>query len=478
MYYNSLITGVVDVFIPSSNHCPDYKVLKDSRSFFIKNCRGVKNQGNLMAVNFFLERYSGGLGQKTQKIYASHILQFIEFWETRSAGVDATVPYEFDLFKFDENDLKDYRDYLREAPTPRTGKPRVAATWQIMIYLVCEMYQCWSEMGWYNKSLGLSINPRQELRKNTSKSNDQLSYTRKRTGPNKVYPMGSIYSKPTRQDIEYSLNSAQVVRCFTAGELQKVQIYLQNRIELSNKSYRDTAKRDDMIFKLVALTGLRAEEIQQGVKVRKINGCASNEPEVGFDMVGKGDKIRQVKFPQQLLGWLQSYINKERRSAVAKGIKSGTIKKEPDGLFVSHEAATLGSEISINALQKRVTRACLRAGLVKMEPHPYTKNHDGSPLLVKKATRSIHDLRHTFAVIKYFEKLKQFSLSDGGHFESSTVRAMMEVQKLLGHSQLETTQNTYAPYVHNYRSLEEFFEATDQQRIHDLAMNKGLDDAK
>ena len=74
----------------------------------------------------------------------------------------------------------------------------------------------------------------------------------------------------------------------------------------------------------------------------------------------------------------------------------------------------------------------------------------------------IYDIHSQFK--NTFEKLEQFSRSNRNDHASATVQAMREVQRLLGHSQLETTQNTYAPYVHNHRSLEEFSEDIDQQR--------------
>ena len=460
-----LVNSVIDINSPYQKYYKNYQIIKTASHYIIGNMRGYKCGGSITAVNFFLKDHTSHLSESTQKLYTRHILKFIEFLEMVAISKGAEVPFQFDLFDFDEEGLKLYRDYLRKADSEKTGRKLNTKSWTMMIYLVCEMYQYWSDVGWYHKNLGQSIDgSRSQAPQGQFNNNDQLNYTRKRRDT-KAKPMGSIYARPTNQDKADSNEKSEEVRCFTLSEINAVHTYLENKNDLRNNYGSSAVVRDLLIFDLVLLTGLRVSEIQTILPVGKINAIKDGRTEpVAFDIFGKGGKQRTIYLPVCLLNPIKHYIERDRCEAVKAGLKAKKISAEPGELFVNHHPQHLGQACKEATLADRVRLACIGAGLCTTKAHWKNKNPDGSPFLVTKPNHSIHDLRHTFAVQKYFEKLEQFSRSNRNDHASATVQAMREVQRLLGHSQLETTQNTYAPYVHNHRSLEEFSEDIDQQR--------------
>ena len=160
--------------------------------------------------------------------------------------------------------------------------------------------------------------------------------------------------------------------------------------------------RDYTIINLLYATGLRVSELIN-LKLNQINF-----EEFKIRCFGKGSKERIVYFSENTCELLKKYINNERNSL--------KIDPKNDILFLSKTGNKLNREDIYSMITKRAKYANI--------------NKDVSP----------HTLRHTFAT----------------HLVNNNAD-LRSVQKLLGHSDISTTQmythNTYEDIKNNYLKL-------------------------
>lgn len=195
--------------------------------------------------------------------------------------------------------------------------------------------------------------------------------------------------------------------------------------------------RNRLICDLGWAVGLRINEINSLSTLQFLSLCPDpSAPFVGLALTihrGKGGKTRQVRIPAWLVMDVQAYIEGER--AVSVRDSKTKSKYPPTRLLLAHaDSKAPGEPITNGALQKMFREACMSLGLAeiieKINPELDTK------FTCKIPRHSIHDLRHTYAVLTY-------------HAERANGNAepWKAIQAQLGHSHLQTTIDTYLAHV-------------------------------
>lgn len=204
--------------------------------------------------------------------------------------------------------------------------------------------------------------------------------------------------------------------------------------------------RDRLASELSCSTGLRVDEVAKLTKNQildleaKWKRLSDDDREAGYTSLlvtrTKRLKPRTVLMPVYLIEELLTYINGERAIAVQAGKAFSRTKQkrysEPETLFVNHANAqhNAGQAIRPESLSHAFNLACLAANLIvrATKVNPETEKRYSAWV----SAYSFHDLRHTFAVWKYF------SLIDSGYSEP-----WKTIQILLGHATLKTTVDVY-----------------------------------
>lgn len=195
--------------------------------------------------------------------------------------------------------------------------------------------------------------------------------------------------------------------------------------------------RDRLICDLGWVIGLRLSEMNQLTTLQFLS--LSPDPMTPLNNMlllirrGKGGVARQVAIPTWLVMDALTYIRGERGEAL-KARKHAT-KAEPTNLLLAHaRSKSAGEPITNGAIQKMFREACLALGIVtiheKKDPLTGESYHSKSP------KHSVHDLRHTYAVLTY-------------HAERAIGNAepWKKIQAQLGHRHLHTTIDTYLAHV-------------------------------
>jgi integrase len=176
-------------------------------------------------------------------------------------------------------------------------------------------------------------------------------------------------------------------------------------------------------------------------------------PFVGMALTiqGKGKKTRQVMIPAWLVMDIQAYMEGERAASL-RACKTKS-RHPPTRLLLGHEhSGSAGKAITNAALQKMFREACLALGLVEIVEK--TDPETGRKFMYKTPRHSIHDLRHTYAVLTYHAERA-----------NGNPEPWKKIQAQLGHSCLQTTIDTYLSHV-------EIF--TDQPGLIDVRRMLGL----
>jgi len=211
--------------------------------------------------------------------------------------------------------------------------------------------------------------------------------------------------------------------------------------------------RDRLACELSLTTGLRVDEAAS-LTVRHILALhtdylylSEEDREYGYLKLyitkTKRLKPRNVLVPCYLIPELIRYIDEERKAAVSAGkiYSSRHDKKyrEPDSLFVNHANPLqhAGNTIRPSSLSNAFRQACKAAGVMKTVQEIHTLEDDqggesGVSVLRRAAAHCYHDLRHTFAVTKYFDEV-----------HNKNAEPWLLIKELLGHASVETTRDIY-----------------------------------
>lgn len=315
-------------------------------------------------------------------------------------------------------DRTDFRDALYEAVSPHTGEvygPK--GIWDTMV-VVRRFYAYSAKKQWYFGDIGEGWDSKAQNGSESATSRDDATSTR-------------IGKRKQRDKDLPKVPRNQKRRSFKINDLHAFYDYCGPQASNRNGDVRNS--RDRLIIDIGAFVGLRVHEIVNLTTLQFLNlNPDPSAPYVSQQITikGKGKVVRDVTIPNWLVFDVLEYINTERKIALANCKQR--FRNVPIQLLLGHVGARNGEgrPISANAIQKMVERACLAIGLVDIEQKINVDT--GDTYQIKVARYSVHDLRHTYAVITYHLERKN------GNAEPWKV-----IQTQLGHSKMETTINVY-----------------------------------
>ncbi|MGK5010297.1 tyrosine-type recombinase/integrase [Janthinobacterium sp. MDB2-8] len=337
-----------------------------------------------------------------------------------------------------EQDRVDFRDVYLGSISRKTGRAYGAAGVRDAMVVIRSFYQHCANRGTYNGDI--SENPF-AVEYKVPVDRDALAHTRS---------TGVIKSKDRALP---KVRPGVKIHPLTPRDLKNLLCHIGPQAGARDGDQR--VARDRLICDLGWAVGLRLNEINNLTTLQFMtlspDSCA---PFVGMALTilhGKGNKTRQVIIPAWLVMDVHAYMDGERIASLrARKIKT---RHAPTRLLLGHEhSSSAGRPITNAALQKMFREACLTLGVVnileKTDPETCKK------FMYKTPRHSIHDLRHTYAVLTY-------------HAERANGNAepWKKIQAQLGHSNLQTTIDTYLSHV-------EIF--TDQSGLLDIRKMLGL----
>jgi integrase/recombinase XerC len=147
-------------------------------------------------------------------------------------------------------------------------------------------------------------------------------------------------------------------------------------------------------------------------------------------------KPRTVLVPAYLIPELMAYMDGEREESIkngqARASRKGQKYKRPVSLFVNEadSAQHSGKAVRATSLSWAFKKACMAADVTHLVEKIDIET--GERYREKLVRHRFHDLRHTFAVLRYHDQKKK-----------GIAEPWKEIQILLGHSNLKTTLDIY-----------------------------------
>lgn len=319
-----------------------------------------------------------------------------------------------------EQERRDYRDAYLSSISPKTGKLYGPDGVRDAMVVVRAFYEYCSKSGIYQGDIG-GLLYAQESRIPTDHDGfdhtPRLTQTRiKDTALPKARPSGKIH--PLR-----------------VVDLRNLLQHIGP--QAAERQGDERPSRDRLVLDLGWAVGLRLDEINSLTTLQFLSLCPDPAtPFVSMSLTihhGKGNKTRQVAIPTWLVMDAIAYIEGER----AESLRSCEVKTRYPShrLLLAHIASrSCGKPVTNGALQKMVRKACFELGLVDVvkKKDPMT----GEVFLDKVPKHSIHDLRHSYAVLTYHaERL------------NGNPEPWKKIQAQLGHENLKTTIGFYLRYV-------------------------------
>ncbi|SDG90769.1 site-specific integrase [Janthinobacterium sp. YR213] len=337
-----------------------------------------------------------------------------------------------------EQDRVDFRDVYLGSISPKTGRAYGAAGVRDAMVVIRSFYQHCADRGTYHGDISGS---RSAEEYKVPIDRDALAHTRS---------AGVIKGKDRALP---KVRPGVKIHPLTPRDLKNLLYHVGPQAGTRDGDQR--VARDRLICDLGWAVGLRLNEINNLTTLQFMtlspDSCA---PFVGMALTilhGKGNKTRQVMIPAWLVMDVHAYMEGERVASL-RACKTKT-KNAPTRLLLGHEhSSSAGRPITNAALQKMFREACLTLGLVEIVEK--TDPETGEKFMYKTPRHSIHDLRHTYAVLTY-------------HAERANGNAepWKKIQAQLGHRNLQTTIDTYLSHV-------EIF--TDQPGLLDVRRMLGL----
>lgn len=315
-----------------------------------------------------------------------------------------------------EQDRIDFRDIYLKSISQKTGRSYGAAGVHGAMVVVRSFYRHCADRGTYHGDIGIN----------------SLAEDKDRALP-KIRPGVKIHP-------------------LTVRDLKNLLFHIGP--QAGDRDGDQRVARDRLICDLGWGVGLRLNEINNLTTLQFMTLAPDPDaPFIGMalSIQGKGNKTRQVMIPSWLVVDVQAYMDDERSASIrASKIKA---KQSPTRLLLGHKnSGSAGKPITNAALQKMFREACLTLGLVTIIEK--TDPDTGNKFTYKTPRHSMHDLRHTYAVLTYHAERAN------GNSEP-----WKKIQAQLGHSNLQTTINTYLSHV-------EIF--TDQPGLIDVRRMLGL----
>lgn len=319
-----------------------------------------------------------------------------------------------------EQDRMEFRDVYLGSISPKTGRPYGSAGVHDAMVVVRCFYHCCADWGKYRGDIGASL---AEEGHRSQIDRHALAHTY------------SVRSTKFKDRALPKLRPGVKIHPLTPRDLKNLLCHIGPQADARDGDQRVT--RDRLICDLGWAVGLRLNEINNLTTLQFMTLSPDRSaPFIGMALTilhGKGNRTRQVMIPSWLVTDVQAYLDDERVASL-RACKSKT-KNPPTRLLLGHEySRCAGKPVTNAALQKMFRGACLSLGLVELVEK--TDPETGTKFTYKTPRHSIHDLRHSYAVLTY-------------HVERANGNAepWKKIQAQLGHRNLQTTIDTYLAHV-------------------------------
>lgn len=380
--------------------------------------------------------------ENTAKAYAYDLRDWFAFLEVCEDEGAATGKIGKAWDSATEDDYINYADALQDAVSPRTKRYLSDSTIRRRQSTVENFYKEAQKRNWYvGAFLKTTV-----LKKGRVRSADKDAMVHLHAGPNTTRA-----ASPYMEEI----GETGIVHPLSTAEWRSIQRELGLLPSDPKEHFRPC--RDRLACELSLTTGLRVDEVASLTvcHILKLNTdyllSSEEEREHGYLKLyitkTKRLKPRNILVPCYLIPELVRYIDEERKAAVSAGkvysAKNGKKYREPDSLFVN-QACPLqfaGNAIQPASLSHAFRQACKTAGVMKTVQEIHTVEDDEGndthvSVLRRAAAHCYHDLRHTFAVMKYADEV---------HNKNS--EPWLPLKELLGHASVETTRDIYLKVV-------------------------------
>jgi integrase len=298
-------------------------------------------------------------------------------------------------------EVQRYRDGLLGNCSPRTGRHYAIATVRRRLTTILDFHRWASRQGFTESGI----------------DDARIAVGRRRRADDAMAHIHGGAQRVTARHLLPADTGGDQVDAFAMVDLQRVLA------ALGPAAVDAGPRRDRVVATLAVSTGMRLDEcvgltISQFLSLRQ-------DPTYGNYALPltrtKGLRPRTVVVPAAVHDEVSAYVATERAAAVRKG---GGVE---GALFVNGETASRnpGKKVSTHTVWRGFHAAVIEAGLCRVE-------HDSSGATRTIALHSFHDLRHTFAMVMYFE------LAKAGRGEP-----WLALKNLLGHRNLKTTIDTY-----------------------------------
>ncbi len=336
-----------------------------------------------------------------------------------------------------EQDRIDFRDVYLSSISQKTGRAYGAAGVHDAMVVVRSFYQYCVNRGRYHGDIGTS--------------SVATAYRAPIDRDNFAHTPSAGFTKSKDRALP-KLRPGVKIHPLTQRDLKNLLCHIGPQAGARDGDQR--VVRDRLICDLGWAVGLRLSEINNLTTLQFMSlspDCGA--PFVGMSLTiqGKGEKTRQVMIPAWLVMDIQAYMEDERAASL-RTCKSKS-RLPPTRLLLGKEhSGGAGKPVTNAALQKMFREACLALGLVDIVEK--TDPETGRKFTYKTPRHSIHDLRHSYAVLTY-------------HAERGNGNAepWKKIQAQLGHRNLQTTVDTYLSHVEVF---------TDQPGLLDVRRMLGL----
>lgn len=315
-------------------------------------------------------------------------------------------------------DLRSYRDIMLQTVSPATHRPYSRSTVRRRISTLLSFYEWASHQGLYQDRTGV-LN-RREL--NWSRPLDTIAMAHVGVSRSKK---SDLIPAPQR-----GIDDA--VRAMLPTEYRLIAEQLG---PLPSEAPSLERSRDRLATELSLHSGMRIDEVTNLTQWQILDLVPKPESPHSIHYMTitktKGLRARRIEVPNWLLNEVLIYIEGERRHAVEAGKRAGGTR-DPGTLFVNSSFArhNAGKPYRADSLDDAFRKAVKRAGLVRTEER--INPESGIPYLTQAPRFSFHDLRHTFAIFRYYAERR------AGNAEPWKI-----IQALLGHQALHTTTELY-----------------------------------
>lgn len=363
-----------------------------------------------MEIHEDATRYLSEIAIRCSRNYQRNVAYAISHW------LNFCLASEIDYRRASIDEFISYRQAMEGHISEATRLPLSNGTIAQRVLLISGFYEAGKRAGW-NLTYLDSINSEEAIR----------------LGPN-AQNHHSI-GDDTRRYAPRSNRAKTDIRPLSPSELIDVLEALSRRRNGSSSEQQ----RDRLIAEWMAYCGLRLHEVlgghaKRGLDVHSISEIVT-DPENPFDhfvlrVIGKGGISRNIAVPSWLIVKTQAYISDERQ-VVLQGKRHQTKQ-----LFINActSRTYLGKPLSLRRYQAIFERACIKCGLSKVVEKRNSSNE--SIISVRRPSHSVHDLRHTYAVMTYHAE------SINGNHEP-----WKHIQAQMGHAKLATTTDTYLAFV-------------------------------